>query len=43
MVFTMPVLVIYAFFNRYFLKGISFTGGKMIPLVSFLLAHDIRL
>ncbi|MCG3083856.1 carbohydrate ABC transporter permease [Anoxybacillus sp. LAT_35] len=28
MVFTMPVLVIYAFFNRYFIKGISFTGGK---------------
>jgi len=28
MVFTMPVLVIYAFFNRYFVKGISFTGGK---------------
>ncbi|EPZ39140.1 MULTISPECIES: carbohydrate ABC transporter permease [Anoxybacillus] len=28
MVFTMPVLLIYAFFNRYFIKGISFTGGK---------------
>mgnify|MGYP005842039797 CR=1 FL=1 len=28
MVFTMPVLVIYAFFNRYFVRGISFTGGK---------------
>jgi multiple sugar transport system permease protein len=28
MIFTMPVLVIYAFFNRYFIKGISFTGGK---------------
>lgn len=28
MVFTMPVLVIYAFFNKYFIKGISFTGGK---------------
>ncbi|OQO99929.1 carbohydrate ABC transporter permease [Geobacillus sp. 44B] len=28
MVFTLPVLVIYAFFNRYFIKGISFTGGK---------------
>lgn len=27
-VFTLPVLVIYAFFNRYFIKGISFTGGK---------------
>jgi multiple sugar transport system permease protein len=28
MVFTLPVLVLYAFFNRYFIKGISFTGGK---------------
>ncbi|MGE8202998.1 carbohydrate ABC transporter permease [Heyndrickxia sp. NPDC080065] len=28
MVFTLPVLVIYMFFNRYFIKGISFTGGK---------------
>ncbi|GBF12318.1 MAG: carbohydrate ABC transporter permease [Tepidibacillus sp.] len=28
MVFTLPVLVIYAFFNRYFIKGITFTGGK---------------
>jgi len=28
MVFTLPVLVVYAFFNRYFIKGISFTGGK---------------
>jgi multiple sugar transport system permease protein len=28
MIFTVPVLVIYAFFNRYFIKGISFTGGK---------------
>lgn len=28
MVFTLPVLVIYIFFNRYFIKGISFTGGK---------------
>jgi multiple sugar transport system permease protein len=28
MVFTLPVLLIYAFFNRYFIKGISFTGGK---------------
>lgn len=27
-VFTLPVLVIYIFFNRYFIKGISFTGGK---------------
>lgn len=28
MIFTVPVLVLYAFFNRYFIKGISFTGGK---------------
>jgi len=28
MVFTLPVLMLYAFFNRYFIKGISFTGGK---------------
>ncbi|MFX3622688.1 MAG: carbohydrate ABC transporter permease [Ectobacillus sp.] len=28
MVFTLPVLVIYAFFNRYFVKGIKFTGEK---------------
>lgn len=28
MVFTMPVLVIYAFFNKYFMKGISLTGDK---------------
>lgn len=28
MVFTLPVLLIYAFFNKYFIKGISFTGGK---------------
>lgn len=28
MVFTLPVLIIYAFFNRYFIKGITFTGGK---------------
>ncbi|MDZ5471219.1 carbohydrate ABC transporter permease [Bacillus sp. 31A1R] len=28
MVFTMPVLIIYAFFNRYFTKGITFSGGK---------------
>lgn len=28
MVFTLPVLIIYGFFNRYFIKGISFTGGK---------------
>ncbi|MBE3554880.1 MAG: carbohydrate ABC transporter permease [Thermicanus sp.] len=28
MVFTLPALVIYAFFNRFFIKGITFTGGK---------------
>ncbi|MCM3707420.1 MULTISPECIES: carbohydrate ABC transporter permease [Cytobacillus] len=28
MVFTLPVLLLYAFFNRFFIKGISFTGGK---------------
>ncbi|WP_404461781.1 carbohydrate ABC transporter permease [Sutcliffiella horikoshii] len=28
MVFTLPVLLLYVFFNRYFIKGISFTGGK---------------
>ncbi|MFJ7827904.1 carbohydrate ABC transporter permease [Psychrobacillus sp. NPDC096623] len=28
MVFTLPVLIIYAFFNKYFMKGISFTGDK---------------
>lgn len=28
MVFTLPVLIIYMFFNKYFIKGISFTGGK---------------
>lgn len=28
MVFTLPVLLIYGFFNRYFIKGITFTGGK---------------
>lgn len=28
MVFTLPVLLIYAFFNRYFVKGITFTGQK---------------
>lgn len=28
MVFTMPVILIYAFFNRYFIKGVKFTGGK---------------
>jgi multiple sugar transport system permease protein len=28
MVFTLPVLCIYAFFNRYFIEGVTFTGGK---------------
>lgn len=28
MVFTLPVLLLYGFFNRYFIKGITFTGGK---------------
>lgn len=28
MVFTLPVLIIYGFFNKYFMKGISFTGDK---------------
>jgi multiple sugar transport system permease protein len=28
MVFTLPALAIYAFFNRYFIQGITFTGGK---------------
>jgi multiple sugar transport system permease protein len=28
MVFTLPVLGIYAFFNRYFIQGVKFTGGK---------------
>jgi multiple sugar transport system permease protein len=28
MVFTLPVLGIYAFFNRYFIQGVTFTGGK---------------
>lgn len=28
MVFTLPVLIIYAFFNKYFMKGVSFTGDK---------------
>jgi multiple sugar transport system permease protein len=28
MVLTIPVLVIYAFFNRYFIQGVTFTGGK---------------
>lgn len=28
MVFTLPALLIYAFFNRYFIEGVTFTGGK---------------
>jgi len=28
MVFTLPALAIYAFFNRYFIEGVTFTGGK---------------
>jgi multiple sugar transport system permease protein len=28
MIFTLPALAIYAFFNRYFIKGVTFTGGK---------------
>lgn len=28
MLVTIPVLIIYIFFNRYFIKGIKFTGGK---------------
>jgi len=28
MVLTIPALVIYAFFNRYFIQGVTFTGGK---------------
>ncbi|MDH6374471.1 multiple sugar transport system permease protein [Paenibacillus sp. PastF-3] len=28
MVFTLPALLIYAFFNRFFIKGITFTGSK---------------
>jgi multiple sugar transport system permease protein len=28
MVFTFPALAIYAFFNRYFIEGVTFTGGK---------------
>jgi multiple sugar transport system permease protein len=28
MIFTLPVLAIYVFFNRYFIQGITFTGGK---------------
>lgn len=28
MIFTLPALLIYAYFNRYFIKGITYTGGK---------------
>ncbi|MDB9373610.1 carbohydrate ABC transporter permease [Nodularia sphaerocarpa] len=28
MIFTLPALGIYAFFNRYFIQGATFTGGK---------------
>jgi multiple sugar transport system permease protein len=28
MVFTIPALLVYAFFNRFFVKGVTFTGGK---------------
>lgn len=28
MIFTFPALAIYAFFNRYFIQGVTFTGGK---------------
>jgi multiple sugar transport system permease protein len=28
MVFTLPVLGLYVFFNRYFIQGVTFTGGK---------------
>jgi multiple sugar transport system permease protein len=28
MVFTLPALAIYAWFNRYFIQGVTFTGGK---------------
>lgn len=28
MVFTLPALLIYAFFNRYFIQSVSFTGSK---------------
>ncbi len=28
MIFTLPVLAIYVFFNRYFIQGVTFTGGK---------------
>jgi multiple sugar transport system permease protein len=28
MIFTLPVLCIYTFFNRYFIQSVTFTGGK---------------
>lgn len=28
MMFTLPALLIYAFFNRYFIQGVTFTGSK---------------
>lgn len=28
MIFTLPVLAVYAFFNRYIIAGVTFTGGK---------------
>lgn len=28
MIFTLPALALYAFFNRYFIQGVTFTGGK---------------
>ncbi len=28
MIFTLPALAVYAFFNRYFIQGVAFTGGK---------------
>ena len=28
MIFTLPALAIYSFFNRYFIQGVTFTGGK---------------
>jgi multiple sugar transport system permease protein len=28
MILTLPALAIYAFFNRYFIQGVTFTVGK---------------
>jgi multiple sugar transport system permease protein len=28
MVFTLPALILFIFFNRFVVKGITFTGGK---------------